>query len=165
MTRISSKYTHLQIILHWLIAILIVAQYVGAETIEHFMHDAGITASSSAEIPLMARAHVLGGIAIGVLMLIRIILRFTSGAPALPKEETPIMKMIAHATHVTLYAALILLPVSGMVGWFGQVENALAAHNVLKVVLLAFVALHIVGALYHQFVLKNNLIKRMTFRN
>lgn len=164
MAKISSSYSHLQILLHWVIAALIIFQFIGHEAIHEIVDLYGITASSAESIPLMARAHVLVGILTGALMVLRIILRFTQGAPALPKEETPTMKLIAHATHLTLYLALILMPLSGIVGWFGQVETALEAHEALKVVLLAFVALHIVGALYHQFVLKNNLVKRMTFR-
>lgn len=164
MAKISSVYSRLQVSLHWAIAALIVFQFVGQEAIADFVDLAGLSASSSETIPIMARAHVLLGILTGALMVIRIILRFTHGAPALPKEETPIMKLLAHATHLTLYAALLLMPISGMAGWFGQIEVALVAHNILKLVLLAFVALHIVGALYHQFILKNNLIARMTFR-
>ena len=45
--------------------------------------------------------------------------------------------------------------------WFGGVDLAAQGHNVLKIVLLALVALHVLGALYHQFVLKDGLINRM----
>ena len=69
--------------------------------------------------------------------------------------------MAAHATHGILYLALLLSPLSGAAAWFGQVEMAANAHVALKFVLLAFVALHVAGALYHQFILKNGLIKRM----
>jgi len=161
MAKISSGYSRAQIFLHWAIAALIIFQFVGNETIGEFVEQVGITASGSSEIPALARAHVLAGILTGVLMLVRVIIRLLHGAPALPEEEAPFMKLIAHATHLSLYAALFLLPISGTVGWFGQVENALVAHGLLKVVLLAFVALHITGALYHQLILKNGLIKRM----
>lgn len=161
MAKTSSGYSRTQIILHWAIAALIVFQYVGHDAIAEFVELVGITASSSEEIPTMARAHVIAGILTGVLMLIRVLFRFMSGTPALPKEETPVMKFLAHATHFMLYAALFLMPLSGMTAWFGQIENALVVHNILKIVLLAFVALHITGALYHQLVLKNGLIKRM----
>jgi len=161
MAKTSSGYSLAQILLHWAIAALIVFQYAGHEAIVEFVELVGITAASSGEVPTMVRAHVLVGILIGALMVIRVILRFVSGTPALPKEETPMMKLLAHATHFTLYAALFLMPMSGMAAWFGQVETALVAHNVLKIVLLAFVALHVAAALYHQFILKNHLIKRM----
>ncbi len=161
MAKISSGYSRFQIILHWVIALLIVLQFVGHEAIVGFVELMGITASGSEEIPLLVRGHVLLGILTGALMVIRVIVRIMHGAPALPKEESAPMKLIAHATHFTLYAAVILLAASGMGGWFGQIETALVVHGILKVVLLVFVGLHIAGALYHQFVLKNGLIKRM----
>ena len=162
MAPVTSGYTRFQIILHWAIALLILFQYVGSEAIEGFVSAVGITsASSSAEIPLLARAHVLAGLLTFALMLVRILMRVTKGAPALPEDEDPKMKMVAHATHGILYLALLLTPISGALAWFGQIELADTVHLALKFVLLAFVALHVAGALYHQFILKNGLIKRM----
>ena len=162
MAKVSSGYSRTQIILHWAIALLILFQFVGAGAIEEFVTQVGITSASSSEVvPVMARAHVLAGLLTFALMLIRVVLRFTSGAPALPEEEGPLQKMLAHATHGILYLALLLTPMSGAMAWFGQVEAADTAHLVLKTVLMVFVVLHIAAAFYHQFVLKNGLIKRM----
>ncbi len=161
MAPVSSGYTRTQIALHWAIALLIVFQYVAHDPIHEFVEAHGLAASSDVAIPLLARAHVLLGMLTFALMLIRVFMRFTKGAPASPKEENPVLKMVAHATHGILYLALFLMPMSGAMAWFGQVEAAANAHAVLKIVLLAFVALHIAGALYHQFILKNGLIKRM----
>lgn len=69
--------------------------------------------------------------------------------------------MLAKLTHVGLYALMILMPLSGAVAWFGGVETAAQGHNVLRIVLLALVALHVVGALYHQFVLRDGTLARM----
>lgn len=162
MARITTGYSRLQIALHWAIALLILFQYVGADTIEHYVKNAGIaTAYASGDAPLMARAHVLMGLLVFVLMLVRVLLRLTKGAPALPDEESAVMKMVAHATHGLLYLLLFLMPASGAVAWFGASALADKAHLVMKVLLLVFVGLHILGALYHQFVLKNGLIRRM----
>ena len=162
MAPVTNGYTRIQIILHWAIALLILFQFVGADAIEEFVKLVGITsASSSTEIPLMARAHVLAGLLTFALMLIRVLMRVIKGAPALPKDEDPRMKMAAHATHGILYLALLLMPISGALAWFGQIELADTAHLALKFVLLGFVVLHVAAALYHQFVLKNGLIKRM----
>ena len=163
MTKVSSGYTRTQILLHWTIALLVLIQFSGSGGISQMIDDFGVTASSAADISLAARLHVFAGITTFVLLILRLVMRLRAGAPALPEEEAPIMKMIAHATHFLLYVALFLMPLSGLAGWFGQVEGALAAHSTLRLVLLAFVFLHISGALYHQLILKNNLIKRMTF--
>ena len=161
MAPVSNGYTRTQKILHWAIVLLVVFQFVSSDTIKALVQEVGITASSADTIPLIVRAHVLAGLLTFVLMLIRVFMRFTKGAPALPKDESAMMKMAAHATHGILYLALLLMPISGALAWFGQVDLAATAHQTLKFVLLAFVALHILAALYHQFVLKNGLIKRM----
>ncbi len=161
MAPVSNGYTRTQKILHWAIVLLVVFQFVSSDTIKALVQEVGITASSADTIPLIVRAHVLAGLLTFVLMLIRVFMRFTKGAPALPKDESAMMKMAAHATHGILYLALLLMPISGALAWFGQVDLAVTAHQTLKFVLLAFVALHILAALYHQFVLKNGLIKRM----
>ncbi len=161
MAPVTSGYTRTQKILHWAIALLILFQFVGSDAISALIAEVGLTASSAETVPVLARAHVLAGLLTFALMLIRIFMRFTKGAPALPEEEDPKMKMAAHATHGILYLALLLMPISGALAWFGQIALADTAHLALKFVLLGFVVLHIAAALYHQFVLKNGLIKRM----
>ena len=42
-----------------------------------------------------------------------------------------------------------------------DVRPAAEAHEIMKALLMLLVGLHIAGALYHQFVLRNNLIGRM----
>ena len=56
---------------------------------------------------------------------------------------------------------LIIPVLPGLIEEVGGVDLAAQGHNVLKIVLLALVALHVLGALYHQFVLKDGLINRM----
>jgi len=161
MAPVTSGYSRIQIILHWAIALLVVFQFVGHDAIQGMVEAFGLAASSEESIPLLARAHVIAGILTFVLMLVRVFMRFTKGTPALPKEETAMMKMAARATHGMLYLALFLMPMSGAAAWFGQIELADTVHVTLKFVLLGFVALHVAAALYHQFILKNGLIKRM----
>ncbi len=71
------------------------------------------------------------------------------------------LKLAAHLTHWTLYALMILMPLSGALAWFGDVELGAIVHNILKLPLLVLVLLHVLAALFHQFVLKTNLIARM----
>jgi cytochrome b561 len=161
MAPVSSGYSRIQIILHWAIAILVLLQYVGGDFMTEFYVRNGAAASSSAEIPLLTRAHVLLGILTLALVSLRLVVRLVQGAPALPEEEDPRLKLAAHATHIILYAVLFLAPISGLVGWFGQLELAVLAHDAMTTLLAVFAYLHIAAALYHQFILKNNLIKRM----
>ena len=153
-------YSRPQIRLHWIVALLIVPQFV--------LHD-GISAAWRAlgqgqELPALdplVPLHVLGGVLIAALVLWRIVLRSRRAAPALPEAEHPALKFAAKLTHAGLYALLLGLPLSGAAAWFGGVRAAGDAHEVMKTLLLALVALHVVGALYHQFVLKDGLMQRM----
>ena len=152
-------YTRLQIILHWIVFVLIVLQFVLHEPIAGAW-DAIEEGRDFAFSPLIAQ-HVFGGILVGLLGLWRIAIKLKRGAPALPEEESPLLKLAAKATHLGLYLFMILMPLSGAVAWFGGVLGAGEAHETMKIVLLLLVALHIAGALYHQFVLKTNLMDRM----
>lgn len=154
-----SGYNKTQIRLHWAIFILIVLQFVlhepMAEAWEAMEHGKEFEGG-----PLIAQ-HVIGGILILLLVLWRLSIRMGRGAPALPENEPALLKGIAHLTHMVLYALMILMPVSGLIAFFGGVETAAEAHGIMRVIMLLFVLLHIVGAFYQQFVLKTNIMDRM----
>ncbi|WP_424944894.1 cytochrome b [Aliiroseovarius crassostreae] len=152
-------YSLSQIRLHWIVAALIAAQYLFKEAIG----DAWQTYVQGGEItfnPLIF-LHIAGGTLIFLFVLWRLVLRKTRGAPTPPEGEAPALKFIAHLTHWTLYALLILMPVTGALAWFGDVGQAAFAHDVLKLPLLVLSILHVLAALFHQFVLKTDLIARM----
>ncbi len=155
-------YSKLQILLHWVIVVLVAIQYVFHEAIVD-AYDA-IERGVTQDPTLMVRSHVIGGLLILVLMALRIFLRWTKGAPDLPEEEHPLLKLAAKATHGLFYLLLVLLPVSGAVAWFGMVEPAAEAHEIMRAVLMLLILLHIAAALMHQFYLKTDLMKRMSFR-
>ncbi|MFW2176919.1 MULTISPECIES: cytochrome b [unclassified Moraxella] len=98
----------------------------------------------------------------------------------MPKWQTG----ISHFTHLMLYVILLAMPIAGWltvmfsgegVSFFGlfdipafvsengDLENFFEKmhKNLLWALLLVFTALHVGGALYHQFIQKDNLIKRM----
>ncbi len=158
-TPITTGYSRTQIALHWAVAALVAAQYL--------LNDA-IAAAWKAHVQNIAYsfdplilAHVVGGALILVLVLWRIALRVTRGAPPLPKEEPPALALLARLAHLTFYAVLIALSASGALAWFADVRPAASVHNVLKVVLLALIALHILAVIFHQIVLKSGVMLRM----
>ena len=151
-------YTRLQIALHWGTALLIVQQYLFKDAIAAAW-DAAAKGVETAFIPLVL-AHVAGGALVMLFALWRLSIRARRGAPAMVGDSAA-QRASAKAAHVGLYALMILMPLSGSMAWFGGVDLAAQGHNVLKIVLLALVALHVLGALYHQFVLKDGLINRM----
>lgn len=152
-------YSATQIRLHWLVFLLLIVQYVFHEAIVESRET--ISKGMEAEFNPMTMSHVVIGGLIFLIVAWRLALRFTRGAPPAPEKEPAILKLLAVATHLLLYALLILLPISGAVAWFGGVEAAAAGHSVMRIALLALVALHVAGALYHQFVLKTDVLMRM----
>lgn len=155
----SATYSRLQIALHWIIFLLIAAQFILHEPIAQAWHK--IEDGLPFEFHPLIAAHVFGGLLILVLVAWRIILRVKKGAPELPAEEPAALKLAAKATHLGLYILMLLMPISGAVAWFGGVFNAAEAHEVMKALMLLLIALHIAGALYQQFVLKTNIMSRM----
>lgn len=150
-------YSRVQIALHWIVVLLIVQQYLLKDGIA----DAWEASRAGLEVPFdpLVAVHVAGGALIMAFALWRLVLRARRGAPAAVGSAK--LQMLARLTHAGLYALMILMPVTGAMAWFGGVEAAAQGHNLLKVVLLVLVALHVVGALYHHFVLKDAMLDRM----
>lgn len=152
-------YSRTQIGLHWIVAALIVAQFA--------LHDPIVAAwealekGEMAEIGPLVLFHVLGGTLVLALAVWRLALRKKRGVPPLPEEEAPLLKAAAHLTHWTLYALMIVLPITGLAAWFGGSETADFIHTSLKLPLLGVVVLHFSAALFQQFILRTGLINRM----
>ena len=154
-----SGYAPKQIWLHWIIAVLITVQFVLNEGISGVAE--AIEKGLPAEPTLLSQSHIIIGILIFILALPRLYIRLTRGAPAAPTDEPAILRFLAGATHVALYAIVLLMPISGAAAWFGGIEQAGDAHELGKVAMLAFVALHVVGAIYQHFILKTDVVRRM----
>ncbi len=152
-------YSARQIRLHWLVTILIVAQFVLHEPMSEAwdMIEDGQTPAFN----WLVLSHVFGGVLVLVFALWRLVLRQTRGVPDAPAEEPAPLRLAAHLGHLALYALMILMPLSGMAAWFGGIEAAAEGHEVMKVALLALVAVHVLAALWHQFWLKDGLLLRM----
>jgi len=152
-------YSRTQIGLHWIMAALIVPVFV--------LHDPIVTAweamakGETRVNGLLVEAHVIGGALILALVVWRLMLRIRRGVPALPEKEAPLLKGVAHLTHWTLYALMIILSISGLAAWFGGNETADLVHTSLKLPLVAFVVLHFAAALFQQFILRTGLLTRM----
>jgi cytochrome b561 len=151
-------YSRAQILLHWGIVLLLILSYVSSDAMKAawFAIHQGRDAYGNT-----AAVHVWGGVTILVLALLRLVVRVGRGAPALPEGGHPIADLVAKLTHIGLYLAIVVIPVTGIGAWFGGFNLAGEVHEVLFNLMIALVALHVAGALYHQYVLKDGLIRRM----
>jgi len=155
---VPTGYSRLQIALHWMVFALIAQQYLFKDA----MSAAWDRIASGLEVgfdPLVL-AHVAAGALVLVFAVWRLALRARRGVPP-AIEGSKVQAVLARFAHAGLYALMVLMPVSGALAWFGGVDAAAQGHNLMKIVLLALVALHIVGALYHQFILRDGTLARM----
>lgn len=167
-----NKYSTRMIVIHWLTLVLLIAAWFLGDAVHDARKAEGATIAGYL-------AHAIVGAAVMLLALGRLYFRNKDGVP-LPLGDTPADK-VAKLVHYLLYGVLILLPFSGtMQVLTSDVSKALAAgdaallpakfdgvpahevHETLVFVLIVLVAIHVLGALKHQFVLKDNLMDRMS---
>lgn len=151
-------YSRAQILMHWGVALLLIVSYVSSDAMKAawFAIHQGRDAYGNT-----AAAHVWIGAAVLVLGVVRLGVRLGRGAPELPEGGHPLADRLAKLTHLGLYLTVILIPATGIAAWFGGFNLAGEVHEVLFNALIALVALHVAAALYHQYVLKDELIRRM----
>lgn len=156
--KITSKYSIAQIALHWLVVVLFVVNYVVSDGMGKaaFQKSQGQVVESA-----VAGWHVPLGIALLVLMVLRLVLRFVQGAPAHFESGKPLMDKAAQAMHLAFYVLLIAGPVTGMLTWGGGIMALGDVHSVLMNIAFYLALLHAAAAIYHQFVLKDGLLERM----
>lgn len=151
-------YSRAQIILHWVIAALILFQLLVHEGME-MAWDGRMDGGAAEGNPL---PHIVVGSAILVLAALRLIVRLRHGAPPHPAGQPAALGLLANMVHWGIYVLLFALPISGLVAWFGGIENAADVHGEpLRLALIGLVLLHIAGALAQQFVLRSGVLMRM----
>jgi cytochrome b561 len=154
MLKTTTGYSGLQIGLHWLIAILIVAGWFtgeGAGEAMETVENGGVAGF----VP-----HVAIGIAILAFVVLRVLVRLGRGAPASPGTPGSLGVMAADWGHRLIYLMMIAVPLGGVSTFFlgfdvGELHGLAA--NVLMIVVLG----HALMALYHQYVIKDGLLRRM----
>lgn len=157
--RQPSGYSATQIGLHWVVAVLVAAQYVLHDGISSAW-DAYTRGQDVVFSPLVF-AHVAGGVLILALVLWRLTLRLSRGAPPPPANEPAPLKTLSDVAHWGLYGLMTGMALTGGMAWFGDAAQAAQAHNVLKVGLLALIVLHVLAVPFHRIVMKNNVMLRI----
>jgi cytochrome b561 len=125
--------------------------------------------------------HKSIGITLLALIIVRIFWRITHKAPAMLASYKAWEKKLASGVHRLLYVLMLALPLSGLVmavaskygvKWFGLefiggLDNTplrevfKEAHEIIGVVILLIIILHILGALKHKFIDKDETLDRM----
>lgn len=148
--------------MHWLTALL--------------LFGAGFLAEDSNNPPI--NTHMILGALLLTVLVIRVIVRLTTRIPAIVDTGNPFFNRLGGWVHLGLYLSMVFIlgmgtlialrrnligvalgsgSVSGGAGALGSI------HQAGWFLVLGLIALHVGAALYHQFILKDNIIARMWF--
>lgn len=171
MPETSDRYSVSVIVIHWLTALLVLGAWLTAEGGRKVV----------ANPPLL---HFALGLSVLVLVLPRLVLRLAGATPEGGRQHGW-LAAAAKAGHVLLYMLLIALPITGWyaasrlgvsVSFFGLPLPALTApvqgrpgliaelHENAGTIILILACLHALMAMWHQFVLRDGTLKRMSLR-
>lgn len=155
----AKGYDPIQIALHWTMALMIASQFVFSVFVLPGWHYLIMTHEFLFTIGVAV--HLSTGTTLLALVLWRIRVRCRHRAPAAPAGFDPRLEAVSHLVHWATYGTMVLIPVTGLVAYFGDVRPLATVHNVLAVLLLGMIGLHATGALYHQFIRHDGLLLRM----
>ena len=176
------RYHPIHVTLHWLVALgVFVDIYLGV-----FVFPERGLSGFLFGVPLPT-VHMAVGIAILVFLLIRLVLRYTVHRPSDALTGYKFLDVLAKGVHYGLYLSVLAVTVIGLVHSlqtqifqttflgtqpnFNSPQSAPGGFNIplltlhrLTAYLVAFlVGLHILAALYHQFIRRDNLLARMWY--
>jgi cytochrome b561 len=168
-----TQFAILSRILHWLMAVLLVAMlFIGIAMV-----------ASLGDYHRLVAIHRPLGILILILAIVRLINRMFTTLPPFPPTMSPLERRIATASERLFYTLMIALP---LVGWgmlsagnypivmFGPVHLPAIlpaspilfavlrkAHTILAFLLFATFLAHLSAVLFHTFIIRDGLLRRM----
>lgn len=177
MNIVTDRFSPLQRLLHWLMALMIIAMlFIGI----------GMVSTVSPRYWTLVSIHKPLGVAILLLVLVRLAVRALRGAPPLPADLPPVQQIAAKASHIVLYSLMVLMP---LIGWSmlsaggypivlygpfhlppimphsdGLYAVLRSAHTVLALLLFATILLHLAAALFHALIRQDGVFNTMAWR-
>ncbi|MFP5076646.1 cytochrome b [Rhizobium sp. YIM 134829] len=153
-----ARYSTLQIALHWLIAVAVLFQLVFGESMTAVVDAAEEGTMAAGSDQALASAHYWVGLSILALVLVRLVVRLTQGAPA--PAGSALTRRAATTVHWLFYALLLATPIAGLLAVYVSDEFG-EIHAAAKPVFIVLILAHSAGALFHQFVARDGTLKRM----
>ena len=170
----GKRYSAIAMTLHWVIAALIVVQLCLGWYMNELVPDHSPAQDRIQDI------HVTVGLSVLILVLVRIGVRLTHPAPPLPSGMPAWERWLAHASHFVFYVLILVMPLTGwalvsvrhedipffglawpampMLGHLAKPEaraigGQLKHIHIFILVWIALInlALHVAGAIKHQF--------------
>jgi cytochrome b561 len=170
----SEKYSLALRITHWLMAVFIIGMLCSG------LYMKSLPISNEIKFSIYA-IHKACGITILGLVVVRIFLRIFTYTPPFPSNFSKFVVSASKVVHICLYFLMVLMPLSGYVmssasgikiKYFFHIPllinknrelatSANESHTVLAYLMIFFITLHILGALKHIFIDKQNILKRI----
>ncbi len=154
----SDRYSKPQIVLHWLIALIIIFEWVSGDGMGRVLRARLESGASGLE---GGTPHVWLGSVVFALILIRVLLRWVQGAPGALPGNSALMTRAAEWGHRVLYALMIAVPALGALAWFGGVNAAGELHETVANALMILALGHAVFAIWHHFIKRDGALNRM----
>ncbi len=187
MAAMPDRYTKIAVTLHWLVAVLIVANVTLALSADHVPDEWARPVIDT---------HKSIGITVLGLVLLRVLWRLSHRPPPLPTGYARWERIAAHTAHALLYLLMIALPVSGWmhdsawkdaathpmqlfglvpwprIGWVMSIPPMRKEHlhdvfgdwhTAFGYVLYVLLFLHVAGALKHEFLDRERELQRMSY--
>lgn len=155
------QWTRLNVFLHWLIVLLVLAQLAENEFMNHYWDALQDGTSAGSLTKSLAWTHVVAGVLILIAALIRIGDRFIAGRPAYADKTPKWAVAVSKLTHWLLFAILLAMPSLGLLAWLTGNDQYAQYHTFLWTPLLILIAIHILGALAEHFVFHTDALRRM----
>lgn len=159
MTRGPKGYSTLQVALHWTIAALVIFQLLVNEGMQDAFDD-WVDGDPVNEMN-WAILHISVGVSVLLLAIVRVVVRWYRGVPPPHEGTSPFLRFVGWLTHMLLYGFIFLMPLTGAIAWFFQIEFSAELHELGRLVLIPLIGLHVIGGLVEHFVFQNDTLVRM----
>ena len=172
LTNTLTEYGTFSKIFHWLSATVLIIQIpLGFYLVDMDFSEKRLTIES---------IHVILGLSILYLTLLRLIYKTFNPTPVLQNSVFPGQKVIAKLNHIFLYITILVITISGTLKKlyngeeldmfffnleikdnFGLAEIFYEIHIIGNYTLLTLITLHISAVIIHKVIFKENLLKRI----
>lgn len=175
----EQRYTRTAILLHWLVGLLLLAQFVFGWQLDDIPRNTPARG-------LAINWHKSAGILLGLLIVWRLVWRLRHAPPALPAAMRDWQQRLARLSHGAMYVCMIVMPLSGYLAsnfskhgiklfnavrlapW-GSDDKAIYAlfnqtHKLAAWLLVALIVLHVLAVLKHALIDRDGILARMGLR-
>ena len=171
----KERYGSLSIALHWLMFLLMAAVFACVEFHENYPKGDPMRG-------LLMNLHFEFGIAILILVCVRLIAKVMAPNPEIKPALTRVQYLGSKAMHLALYLVMVGMPIAGYIGrtlagkttYFLGIalpvflqtnkdlaENIFDIHSLIGNTAYFLIGAHALAALYHHYIQKDNTLTRM----